>query len=368
MHFVVFGLCVSSSWGNGHATLWRGLLKALVRRGHTVTFYEKDVPYYASTRDGWQAPRGASVVLYEHFSDVRAEAKCECDRADVALFTSYCADAHEASRMLLDSAAAIKGFYDLDTPVTLECLHSGTRVPYLPPDGLGEFDLVLSYTGGRALAELQSLLGARVVKPLYGWVDESTHRPSAPLDEFRSELCYLGTFARDRQEMLDELFLKTAKALPERRFALAGAQYPDDFPWSQNIFFVRHLEPSLHPAFFCSSRATLNVTRAAMTQYGFCPSGRLFEAAACGVPIVSDVWEGLETFFTPGHEILPAVCSADVQAALGLSDYELKSIAAAARDKVLTCHTADTRVLELESICESVCGRTAQPEMIAHAG
>lgn len=367
MQFVVFGLCVSSSWGNGHATLWRGLLKALVRRGHTVTFYEKNVPYYASTRDGWEAPPGANVIIYEDFDQIRAAAKRDCDQADVALFTSYCADADEASQMLLDSRASIKAYYDLDTPITLDCLHSGQYVPYLPPDGLKEFDLVLSYTGGRAVAELQELLGARVVRPLYGWVDQATHSPSAPLERFRSDLCYLGTFSPDRQEMLNELFLKTASAVAERRFALAGAQYPDDFPWSDNIFFVRHLEPSLHPAFFCSARATLNVTRAAMAHYGFCPSGRLFEAAACGVPIVSDVWEGLETFFSPGVEILPAACTSDVQAALGLSDHELKAVAAAAREKVLACHTADKRVLELESICENLRGLSLQQEVIAYA-
>jgi spore maturation protein CgeB len=353
MHFVVFGLCISSSWGNGHATLWRGLVKALVGRGHTLSFYEKDVPYYASTRDGWIPPAGVRVCLYAGIEDVVEDIKRELAHTDVALSTSYCADGVAASRILLDSAVPIKAFYDLDTPVTLDSLRSGALVPYLPAEGLGSFDLVLSYTGGRALTELQSKLGARLVAPLYGWVDTETHAPATSLKEFRSELCYLGTFAADRQRALDELFVQAARLQPDKRFAIGGAQYPDDFPWTPNIFFVRHLPPSLHPAFFCSARATLNVTRHAMAQYGFCPSGRLFEAAACGAPILSDCWEGLNWFFEPGKEILPVRDTDDVLAALSLSDRELRDVAAAARTRSLESHTAARRVLELEAIFEA---------------
>ncbi len=363
MHLVVFGLGMSSSWGNGHATLWRGLVKALARRGHTVTYYERDVPYYASTRDGWEPPAGVRLRLYEDFSEVRAEAARELRFTDLALATSYCADGPAAARLLLDSAATLKGFYDLDTPVTLSALRSGTSVAYLPADGLAEFDLVLSYTGGRALTELEAHLGARIAEPLYGWVDTETHFPAPPMEEFRAELCYLGTFAGDRQQALEQLFVRPAEALPDKRFAIAGAQYPDDFPWTPNMFFCRHLPPSLHAAFFCSARATLNVTRQAMAQYGFCPSGRLFEAAACGVPLLSDCWEGLDTFFTPGIEILPVNNTSEVLAALSLSDAELRRIAATARERTLAEHTAERRVQELESICERVRRRTPQPEL-----
>jgi spore maturation protein CgeB len=365
MHFVIFGLCISSSWGNGHATLWRGLVKALVGRGHTLSFYEKDVPYYASTRDGWFPPAGVRVCLYAGIEDVVEDIKRELAHTDVALSTSYCADGVAASRILLDSAVPIKAFYDLDTPVTLNSLRSGASVPYLPAEGLGGFDLVLSYTGGRALTELQSRLGAKVVAPLYGWVDTETHAPATSLREFRSELCYLGTFAGDRQRALDELFVQAARSQPDKRFAIGGAQYPDDFPWTPNIFFVRHLPPSLHPAFFCSGRATLNVTRHAMAQYGFCPSGRLFEAAACGAPILSDWWEGLNWFFEPGKEILPVRGTDDVLAALSLSDQELRNVAAAARTRSLESHTAARRVLELETICEALHKSPPQLTLVA---
>jgi spore maturation protein CgeB len=353
MHFVVFGLCVSSSWGNGHATLWRGLIKALARRGHTITFYERDAPYYASTRDGWEPPAGASLRIYEQFEDIRNEANRELEHTDVAIVTSYCPDGIAGSELVLNSRATTKAFYDLDTPVTLDVLRSGREVSYLPPDGLARFDLVLSYTGGRALDELKSRLGARAVATLYGWVDTETHKPAPPVDGFRSDLCYLGTFAQDRQTALDELFVSTARAQPDKRFAIGGAQYPEDFPWTPNIFFVRHLPPSLHPAFFCSARATLNVTRQAMAEYGYCPSGRLFEAAACGVPLLSDWWEGMDNFFEAGTEIIRVNNTDDVLAALSLTDAELKRIAAAAMERVLASHTAEARAIKLETIFET---------------
>ncbi|MBS1815943.1 MAG: glycosyltransferase [Acidobacteria bacterium] len=352
MHFLIFGLSISSSWGNGHATLWRGLLKAMARRGHTVTFYERDVPYYASTRDGWDPPKGVRLRLYESLEGVRRDVEDELRVVDVAMCTSYCSDGAAASRLVLNAPSAVRAFYDLDTPVTLDTLHANKAVDYLPEDGLQDFDLVLSYTGGRALEELQSKLGARFVAPLYGSVDPETHMPAAAMDEFRSSLCYLGTYAADRQPALAELFIKPAEKMPDLRFALGGAQYPADFPWTENIFFVRHLPPSLHPAFFCSSRATLNITRRAMAEYGYCPSGRLFEAAACGTPILTDWWEGLEAFFTPGEQILRVDSTQDVIDALELSDIELLRVRDAARERALQEHTAEHRVMELERICE----------------
>lgn len=361
MHFVIFGLTVSSSWGNGHATLWRGLLKAMSRRGHTAVFYEKDVPYYSSTRDQWQPPSGVHVQIYESLDAISADLQREIASADVAMVTSYCSDGPDAARLIFNSSVSLKFFYDLDAPVTLDCLRTGKSVGYLPQEGLSGFDLVLSYTGGRALLELQTQLGAREVAPLYGWVDPETHAPVQAEDQLRSALSYLGTYASDRQAALEELFVWTAHQLQDERFVIGGAQYPEDFPWAPNIYFVRHLPPALHPAFFCSSRATLNVTRRAMADYGFCPSGRLFEAAACGVPLLSDTWEGLETFYIPGEEILPVKTRADVLEALSLSDRELKIIAEAARARTLAHHTAEQRVLELESICErAIAGQVAR--------
>jgi spore maturation protein CgeB len=358
MHFVVFGLSVSSSWGNGHATLWRSLLKELSRRRHTVSFYERDVPYYASTRDGWQCPDGIQLHIYESLDKIRRSAMRECSSADIALCTSYCPDGATVARMICESNARIKAFYDLDTPVTLKALKSGSAVEYLPAEGLGLFDFVLSYTGGKALDELQSRLGAQLAIPLYGSVDPETHRPAKAIDGFRATLTYLGTYAEDRQKALEELFLKPASRKPQERFVLGGALYPEDFPWRENLYFVRHLPPSLHPAFFCSGRATLNITRGCMAEYGYCPSGRLFEAAACGTAILSDWWEGLEAFFSPGEEILRVQSADDVCNALALSDAELRNIGEAARQRALEQHSAARRVRELEEICERVVAST----------
>ncbi len=299
MKLVIFGLTVSSSWGNGHATLWRGLIRALVGRGHEIHFFEKDVPYYANHRDMWELP-GAHLHLYSEWHEAASLARCHLNDADASMVSSYCPDALAAGELAFESPVSLRTFYDMDTPVTLSRLESGEPVNYIGPRGFRDYDLVLSYTGGKALAELQNGLGARKAVPLYGHVDPDVHRPSEPLERFRADLSYIGTYAADRQEALKQLFIDPARGLPSRRFCLAGAMYPVEFPWADNIFFVRHLPPAEHPAFFCSSRLTLNVTRQAMARMGYCPSGRLFEAAACGgAALLTDAWEGLDQFFTP---------------------------------------------------------------------
>jgi spore maturation protein CgeB len=346
MKIVVFGLTISSSWGNGHATLWRGLCRSLARLGHSVRFYERDVAYYAGARDCWDVPEG-KLILYPDWAGVAASARRDVADADVALVTSYCPDGIAATELVLASPCPLSVFYDLDTPVTLSRLHRGEALSYIGPDGLAGFDLVLSYTGGAALGQLQARLGARLVVPLYGHVDPDVHRPSLPADHYRSHLSYLGTFAADRQEALETLFVGPARHNPDKRFLIGGAQYPADFPWCPNIYFVRHLPPGEHPAFFASSRLTLNVTRRDMAAMGWCPSGRLFEAAACGAAVLSDGWPGLETFFKPGSEVLVAERAADVQAALELDDRERTRIGRAARERVLAEHTSDIRAREL---------------------
>ncbi|HEU4566089.1 MAG TPA: glycosyltransferase [Gemmatimonadaceae bacterium] len=351
MKIVVFGLSMSSSWGNGHATLWRGLQRALARAGHLLVFFERDVPYYADHRDLTELA-GGELRLYGAWEEALPAARAHLADADVAMVTSYCPDALAATELVLDSRVPVRAFYDLDTPVTLDGLESGAPVPYIGPRGLADFDLVLSFTGGAALDALRDRLGARRVAPLYGSVDPDVHRPVAPRDDFRADISYLGTYAADRQGALETLLIEPARRRPAGRFVIGGAQYPQEFPWTPNIFFVRHIPPYMHPAFYCSSRITLNITRRAMAEMGDCPSGRLFEAAACGVPIVSDWWEGLDRFFTPGEEILVARDTADVTDALDLGPDALASIAWAARERVLAEHTAERRAEELVELLE----------------
>jgi spore maturation protein CgeB len=343
---VIFGLTISSSWGNGHATLWRGLCKALIRMGNTTVFYEHDLPYYANMRDLHEIP-GGRLELYSDWNDVRQRAVIDIADADVAIVTSYCPDGVAATDIVLAQGRALRVFYDLDTPITLARLRAGEPVTYIGPSGLSGFDLVLSYSGGRALDEFRSRLGAKSIAPLYGHVDPDAHRPAHPLPHYRSDLSYIGTYSEDRQQALEALLLAPAQLRGDMRFLIAGAQYPQAFPWSQNIYFVRHLPPAEHPAFFCSSRLTLNITRHAMAEMGWCPSGRLFEAAACGAPIITDVWEGLDTFFKPGDEIIAAECASDVVTALQLDDHELSAMARRARERALDEHSSSRRAREL---------------------
>jgi spore maturation protein CgeB len=253
---------------------------------------------------------------------------------------------------VLDSRADIKVFYDLDSGVTLSKLEAGEPVSYLPERGLGDFDLVLTYTGGRVLDELRARLGARRVVPLYGSVDPDMHRQIDAKNLPRADLSYLGTYASDRQQRLEELFIEPARRRPARRFVLGGSQYPPNFPWTPNMFYMRHMPPPYHSAFYCSSIMTLNVTRGAMAQSGWCPSGRMFEAAACGTPILSDTWEGLDHFFEPGREILVATNTEDALAAIDLLAEALSSVATAARERTLAEHTAACRASELERAIE----------------
>lgn len=351
MKLVIFGLSISSSWGNGHATLWRGLCRSLAGRGHQIVFFERDVPYYAAHRDLIEMP-GLRLCLYPNWDEALPAARAELDGADVGILTSYCPDAVTAADIVLSSRAR-SVFYDLDTPVTLDRLRSGQPVEYIGSRGLRDFDLVLSYTGGAALSELRERLGARRVFPLYGSVDPDVHRPVPALERFRADLSYLGTYAADRQSALEELFIGPARRLPDRRFVLGGALYPQDFAWTENIYFVHHLPPAEHPAFYSSSLLTLNVTRRAMAQMGYCPSGRLFEAAACGTPILSDRWDGLNQFFEPGREILIACDTAGAIEAMQISRGELDRIARQARERTLAEHTAARRAEELEHLLEA---------------
>jgi spore maturation protein CgeB len=181
-------------------------------------------------------------------------------------------------------------------------------------------------------------------------------------------LSYLGTFAHDRQRALELLFLEPARRLPDKKFLIGGAQYPADFPWSDNIYFVRHLPPGDHAAFYSSARLNLNVTRQPMAEMGFCPSGRLFEAAACGAPVLSDAWEGLDQFFMPETEILVGQSPDDLRAALELSDAELAAIGRRARERTLEEHTATRRAQQFEAALENKPGPASREPEPGRAG
>jgi spore maturation protein CgeB len=308
------------------------------------------VPYYAAHRDCFGLPNG-ELHLYADFESVRDKAALALRDADAGMVTSYCPDALAATQLLLDSRVDVKAFYDLDTPITLDRLARGEAVDYIGPRGLRDFDVVCSYTGGPALGELQRVLGARRVAPLYGSVDPRLHAPTSAIDKYTADLAYLGTYAAERQAALDELLLLPARERPDRKFVIGGSQYPVDFAWGDNIHYLWHVPPAEHAAFFCSARLNLNVTRAPMAAMGYCPSGRLFEAAACGAALISDDWPGLDEFFS-ADELLIAHSARDVVAALDRSDEELRRMAALARERTLAQHTVEHRAQQLVTILE----------------
>jgi spore maturation protein CgeB len=357
MRIVIFGLSVSSAWGNGHATLWRSLISALDAAGNQVVFFERDVPYYRDHRDLDQLHGRAQLRLYPSWDEIRDEASRAIASCDAAIVTSYCPDARAAAELVLASRA-LRVFYDLDTPVTLTRLEAGEDVAYLPREGLGGFDLVLSYTGGRALELLRERLGARRVAPLYGSVEPLHHYPVAAAAHWRAACSYLGTWSEDRDRALDMLFLEPARRHDER-FLIGGPQYPAETSWPANVTRVEHVAPPDHAAFYCSSPLTISVTRAPMAALGFCPSGRLFEAAACGVPVLSDDWVGLDSFFAPGDEILVANSTEAALDAIALPRQTLARIGRRARARAIEEHSSTRRAAEMIALLEDSASNTA---------
>ncbi len=341
MKITIFGLTLSSSWGNGHATPYRAILRALARRGVRITFYEKDVEYYALRRDLTNCDY-ADLKLYSTWDDVRAAALAECADSDIVITASFVPEGARINDDVLSLNGPLKVFYDLDTPVTLNKLSWG-NAEYIRQEQLADFDLVLSWTGGRALEQLQTVYKVRMARPLYGCVDPDEYGRVPTREEFRCELSYMGTYAADRQSKLDDLFLEPARRKPSSEFLLAGTLYPWDWQWPANLKRFDHIAPSHHAALYSSSRLTLNITRAEMAASGYCPSGRFFEAAACGTPIISDWFDGLDAFFAPGSEILVVKNSEDVMRSLELDGATLANIGAHARQRALDEHTGEHR-------------------------
>lgn len=362
MKITFFGLTISSSWGNGHATPYRALLKALHRRGHSVTFFEKDADYYARRRD-FTTSDYCSFVLYPRWDEVRTRAIAEATASDAVILGSYCPDGARIADDLLCLSRPLRVFYDLDTPITLHNLESGS-VPYLRAGQMPAWDLYLSFTGGRILDELQSRWHVRRARPLFGCVDPDVHSRVASRADFDCALSYMGTYAADRQEKVQQLFLEPARRRAEKQFTLAGSLYPASSQWPPNVRLVEHVPPADHPALYSSSRLTLNVTRNGMARFGYCPSGRFFEAAACGTPLITDWWEGLHTFFSD-DEIFVAHNSDHVLNALAASDEELMRVATRARQRTLDEHTGDRRAAQLLDYLEESNRPNSRAEAVA---
>jgi spore maturation protein CgeB len=351
MKIVILGLSITSSWGNGHATTYRGLVRELARRGHDVLFLERDVPWYAVHRD-LPAPPFGRTALYADVPALQRAHAGDIGNADLVIVGSFVPDGVEIGDWVQSQASGRTAFYDIDTPVTLAALANGGAA-YLQARQIAGYDLYLSFTGGPTLDRLEREFGSPAARQLYCSVDPALYFPQ-PLAQPQAQDCcdlgYMGTYSDDRQPTLEALLLAPARAWPEGRFEVAGAQYPAGIAWPANVRYTAHLPPAQHRAFYNRQRFTLNVTRADMIRAGWSPSVRLFEAAACGTPIISDRWDGIETLLEPGREIFLADSPAEVARLLrDLPDQERRAVGERARRRILAEHTAAHRAAELEA-------------------
>ena len=346
MKIVILGLSITSSWGNGHATTFRGLVRELAARGHDVLFLERDAPWYAENRDLPRPPWGRTV-LYGSLAELQDKYAGEVRNADAVIVGSYVPGGIEVGQWVQQTARGLRAFYDIDTPVTLAALDRGD-CQYLSPELIPRYDLYLSFAGGPTLTRLEQQHHSPCARPLFCSVDPDLYFPEDVPRQY--DLGYMGTYSPDRQPPLEALLLEPARRRPEGRFAVAGPQYPNEIFWPANVARTEHLPPEQHRAWYNSQTWTLNITRADMVAMGYAPSVRLFEAAACGVPIISDYWDGLDTFFGIGTEIFVARSPEDTLAILQeFGDAARNSLAAQARARVLASHTAAHRAAELET-------------------
>ncbi len=350
MKVVIYGLTITSAWGNGHATTYRSLIKSLSRLGHQIVFVEKDVEWYRGNRD-LPVPGFCTVRLYDDWQIEERSLVAEAAHADAIVIGSYFPDAILATRALLSAGHGPLLFYDIDTPITMSKLRNGGRTEYLEASLIPHYAAYLSFTGGPILGELEERFRSPRAVAFYCSVDPDLYRPTTVREKYRSDLSYLGTFAADRQPQLMELLNGSAALLKANSFLVAGAMYPENVPWGANVKRLTHVAPPDHPAFYSSSRFTLNLTRSEMIDSGFSPSVRLFEASACGVAILSDQWKGIETFLTPAQEILlPRDARETAYYLTAFGESERLQLGRRARERILAEHTSDHRARQFEEI------------------
>jgi spore maturation protein CgeB len=353
LNIVIIGLSVTSSWGNGHATTYRALIEALVKRGHHVTFLERDVPWYRGHRDLIK-PSGWTVKLYQSLQDIPRRHNSLIRDANLVILGSYVPDGIAIAEWVTAHAQGITAFYDIDTPVTLAGLDKGLE--YLSAAMIPRFDLYLSFSGGPVPGMIEDGYGSPMARVLYCSADPGLYRPRQTDKHWA--LGYLGTFSEDRQQSLEQLLLAPAKMLADHQFVVAGSRYPKQLVWPDNVARIEHLSQPEHPPFYSQQRFTLNLTRADMRDLGFSPSVRLFEAAACGTPVISDRWPGIETILESGTEILLVSDAGEVgQILRDIPEDRRLTIADNARRRILAEHTPDHRARQLEAYYLEAAGR-----------
>jgi spore maturation protein CgeB len=354
LNIVIFGLSITSSWGNGHATTYRALVRELVARGHKVLFLERDAPWYRAARDLPRPPFGRTVI-YKSVTELKRRFHATVRGADLVMVGSYVPQGITIGEWVVRSARGVTAFYDIDTPVTMKMIERGTA-PYLSPTLIPLYRLYLSFTGGPVLSVLERKYRSPMARALYCCVDAKVYYPTR--HKQRWHLGYMGTYSKDRQSALERLMLEPARRCGKARMVVAGPQYPRAIKWPANVQRIEHLSPRAHRAFYNQQAFTLNLTRRHMVRAGYSPSVRLFEAAACGRPIITDRWTGIENFFKPGEEILIADSPEQtLEYLVDMPAAERENIGRRARRRVLAEHTAAERTAQLESYALELLGR-----------
>jgi spore maturation protein CgeB len=357
MRIAFFGSSLVSAYWNGACTYYRGIVRALDALGHEVAFYEPDALDRQRHRDIADPP-WARVVVYPvpDASAVRAVVADAAADADVVIKASGVGvfdDVLEAAVLEARPRTGLAIFWDVDAPATLTRLESDPSDPLraLVP----EYDLVLTYGGGERVVNRYREVGARGCVPIYNALDPDTHHPVPPEDRYAGDLSALVNRLPDREARVEEFFFSALAALPSRRFVLAGAGWEDRVGGLPNLRYLGHLPPGEHNAFNCSPLAVLNVTRDSMVINGFSPATRVFEAAGAGACLISDEWEGLDQFLTPGEEVI--ACSDGAAVARALSELDrgtAQEIGLRARERMLAEHTYAHRAREFERALSDV--------------
>jgi spore maturation protein CgeB len=352
MKIAFFGSSLVSAYWNGAATYYRGIIRALAALGYDVTFYEPDAYERQRHRD-LADPPWARVVVYENSPDAmwrmveeaRASADVIVKASGVGVFD------RELEAAVIDRRpGTLAIFWDVDAPATLDRLAQDPTDPFRPL--VPHYDLILTYGGGDPVRHAYELAGARQCVPIYNALDPSTHFPVAPNPRFACDLAFLGNRLPDREARVDEFFLAAARALPTRRCLLGGNGWADkNMP--ANVAYVGHVYTSDHNAFNCTPSAVLNISRESMARYGFSPATRVFEAAGAAACLITDAWEGLDTFLEPDREVLVARNGAEVADAVDrLEPARARRIGAAARQRILASHTYAHRASQVAALLQ----------------
>jgi spore maturation protein CgeB len=354
MKIAFFGSSLVSSYWNGAATYYRGLLKELAALGHEITFYEPDayerqqhrdiadppwarVVVYPATADGWQGALDAAV----------AEADPLVKASGVGVFDA------ELEQAVPERCPprALCVYWDVDAPATLDAMQQdgGHHLHRMIP----RYDVVLTYGGGPPVVDAYRRVGARDCIPVYNALDPATHHPVPPHNAFACDLGFLGNRLPDREARVEDFFLKAAALLPQRRFLLGGSGW-DDKAIPANVLRVGHVGTGMHNAFFCSGLATLNVNRESMARYGYSPPTRVFEAAGAGACLITDAWIGIEMFLEPGREVLVVTGGEELADVLDwLKPATARPMAEAARRRILAHHTYTHRAREVDQLIQT---------------